>query len=99
MSDKKHFKVLAVADFKIETHNAKLQAVHGKVNAARVKLQELYDQRDAPGSDRAMLQTRISTTQRTEERARIVFNEQVEVGRSLIGTGSGTIGVLLPSEP
>jgi hypothetical protein len=94
--DKKNSKGLQATDAKIETHNTKLAAAHTKVNDARTKLIDLYAQYDQPGSDRAMLQTRINTTIKMEERASVAFNEQVAIGRGLIGLGSGKVQVLLP---
>ncbi|KAK7015447.1 hypothetical protein R3P38DRAFT_3321667 [Favolaschia claudopus] len=91
--DKKLSKALEEADRKIQEHNTKLAATHGKVNEARYKLQDLNNAFNQQGSDKAMLQTRIETTIRVEARAFASFNEQIAVGKMLVGTGSGNIQV------
>ncbi|KAJ7657652.1 hypothetical protein DFH06DRAFT_1472990 [Mycena polygramma] len=94
--DQKQAKALQAADVKIGEHNTKLATAHAKVNEARTKLQELYTQYDAPGSDRPMLQTRIDTTLRVEGRASATYEAQVAIGRTLVGAGSGQVQILLP---
>ncbi|KAJ6462953.1 hypothetical protein C8R45DRAFT_940611 [Mycena sanguinolenta] len=94
--DKQQSKSLQAADSKIRAYNIKVEGAHAKVNDARTKLHELYAEFERPGADRAMLQTRIDTTMRVQNRAWTVYQEQLEVGRSLVDTGSGQVRPLLP---
>ncbi|KAK7061173.1 hypothetical protein R3P38DRAFT_2757690 [Favolaschia claudopus] len=97
--DKKLSKALEEADRKIQEHNTKLAATHGKVNEARYKLQDLNNAFNQQGSDKAMFQTRIETTIRVEARAFASFNEQIAVSKMLVGTGMSQSGPLIPSKP
>ncbi|KAJ6486646.1 hypothetical protein C8R45DRAFT_930279 [Mycena sanguinolenta] len=76
--DKQQSKSLQAADSKIRAYNVKVEGAHAKVNDARTKLHELYAEFERPGADRAMLQTRIDTTMRVQNRAWTAYQEQLE---------------------
>ncbi|KAF8957977.1 hypothetical protein BDZ97DRAFT_2078861 [Flammula alnicola] len=96
-----HHQMLEGQDSKIETHNKKLQAANEKVSNAHHKVQEC-----AQSLEHAGLEVGSQYHQRASDalakakfrldQAESLFVKQVDSGRSLVGTGSGKIGIYLP---
>ncbi|KAL0057090.1 hypothetical protein AAF712_016285 [Marasmius tenuissimus] len=95
-------KSLGNANVKIRAHNEKIEASLRRLEAGRVKTSETAARLDGIDSERQTEryarghQTWIKARE-AEARFQQAYDRQVECGKSLLKTGSGKTGILLPA--
>lgn len=101
-ADNAQHNTLAAEDQKILSQNKKLEMAHERLGQMQTKvinltnaLNSLDEVRDSPKYGRA--QGALSKAVAAEEKAHHAYDKDVDVSKVLRHTGSGKIGILLPT--
>lgn len=88
--DNAHHQMLVTKDDAIERHNKRLKKSHNFKVAADTRLQSIQDQPTNPAGIEKALQTKA--------RADIAYARATTASLQIIGSGSGKVPILLPSD-
>ncbi|KAJ8090953.1 hypothetical protein PM082_024877 [Marasmius tenuissimus] len=89
-------KSLHVADEKIEKHNKRIAEGNRKLEAAKLKVSEAVQGINRSTANSPDVYQRLERAQEAQAKLQRSFESQVAIGRGLLKSGTGKVGILLP---